>query len=93
MLKTKKQKDAEKPIVYYNIYEYTNSIQPFGESGRLSENELNTLECYSQYQIDWTLNSLDDKTLNDYLYKIFYSKKTRNNRIDASLDKLLHKTT
>ena len=75
MLKTKKRKAVEKPIVYYNLYEYTMKIQEFSESDRLSKTDLCKLECYNQYQVERNLNSLSDNILNDYLYNIFYSKK------------------
>ena len=65
----------EKPLIYYNKYDYSNSIQVFTESDRITENELESLECYNTHQVERTLNSLDDHTINDYLYKIYYSDK------------------
>ena len=75
MSKIKKKKVTEKPIIYYNTHKYTTTIQDFSESDRLSETELYKLECYSCYHVECSLNSLNDKTLNDYLDNIFYSKK------------------
>ena len=75
MSKQKKVSHAEKLITYFNEYKYGDSMEPFTESDRLTEEELVNLECYDEFQVERSLNSLDDNMLNDHLYKIFYSKK------------------
>ena len=50
-------------------------MEPFVKSDRLMENELVNLECYNEFWVERTLNSMDDKVLNDHLHKNFYSKK------------------
>ena len=65
----------ETPITNYSKYEYTGKIKPFMECDRLTEQELTLLTCRRQYQVERSLNSLNDQTLNDYLYDIYYSKK------------------
>ena len=42
------------------------------ETDRLLESELNSLECYSAFQLEAPLNSFSDTTLNDHLYKIYH---------------------
>ena len=42
------------------------------ETDRLLESELNSLECYSAFQLEALLNSFSDTTLNDHLYKIYH---------------------
>ena len=74
MPKVKKPKVVEKPITYYNKFEYSDVIEAFTESDRLSESDLNLLVCSNEYQLEWSLNHSDDKILNDYLYDTHYSK-------------------
>ena len=40
------------------------------------ENELSSLECYDEYQLEKPLNSFEDHALNDHLYRVYYSNKT-----------------
>ena len=75
MPKAKKSKVVETPITNYSKFEYTEKIEPFMESDRLTEQELTLLSCRNHYQVERSLNSLNDQTLNDYLYDIYYSKK------------------
>ena len=65
----------EKPLIYYNLCDYSQTIQAFAECDRLTEGELESLECYDTHQVERTLNSLDDIMINNYLYKIYYSDK------------------
>ena len=58
----------------YNKYEYTEMMQTFSETDRLLKSELNSLECYSTFQLEAPLNSFSDTTLNDHLYKIYHKK-------------------
>ena len=75
MPRIKKSKMVEKPIPYYSKFDLTDKIEPFLESDRLTKRELNLISCSNQYQVERSLNSLNDQTLNDYLYNIYYSKK------------------
>ena len=75
MSKQKKGSKTEKPLTYYSEYKYCETMESFVKSDRLMEGELVNLECYSEFQVERSLNSMDDKVLNDHLYKIFYSKK------------------
>ena len=58
----------------YSKYEYTEMMQTFSETDRLLESELNSLECYSAFQLEAPLNSFNNITLNDHLYKIYRKK-------------------
>ena len=65
----------EKQLIYYNKYDYSDNIQVFTESDRITENELESLECFNTHQVERSLNSLGDHMINDYLYKTYYSDK------------------
>ena len=75
MPRIKKLNIVEKSIPNYSKFEYTDKIEPFLESDRLTETELGQIVCSDRYQVERSLNSLTDQTLNDYLYVIYYSKK------------------
>ena len=70
MLKRKKSAHIEKIIPCSEI------IENFSEHDRLLETDLQSLECYKMYQIEWPLNSFNDGELNGHLYRIYYSNKT-----------------
>ena len=55
----------------YSNYEYTEIMQTFSKMDRLREMELNSLECYDAFQLEASLTSFSDTTLNDHLFKIY----------------------
>ena len=75
MPKIRKTKVAEDDIPNYSNYKYSDTLGHFAEHDRLLKNELNSLECYGEYQLERSLNSFDNKTLNNHLYQIYYKKK------------------
>ena len=76
MLKRKKSAHIEKVIPNYSDFAYSETIGNFSEHDRLSETDLQSLECYKMHHIEWSLNSFNDGELNDHLYRIYYSNKT-----------------
>ena len=74
MSNVKKITDAIKALPNYSKYEYADEVQVFKESDRLLEHDLNTLECYENFEIEAPLNSFSDRTLNDHLYSMFKQK-------------------
>ena len=75
MPKRKKCTILDVPIPNYSNYEYSDSLECFFEHDRLLENELSSLECYDEYQLEKPLNSFEDRALNDHLYRVYYSNK------------------
>ena len=71
MSKVKKIMDTIRSLPNYSKYEYADEMQVFKESDRLLEHDLNTLECYKNFEIEAPLNSFSDQTLNDHLYSMF----------------------
>ena len=69
-----KKEDDEIPI--FNRYECLRTLTAFAESDKLLESELSSLECYTEYQLEASLNSFNDHKLNNHLY-IIYSTKRR----------------
>ena len=76
MLKRKLNKEEDNEIPVLSKYEYLCTLTAFIESDKLIENELNSLECYSDYQLEAPLDSFNDQNLNNHLY-IIYSTKNR----------------
>ena len=72
MPKRKKSTVLDAPIPNYSNYEYSDSLECFSEHDRLLENELSSLECYDEYQLEKPLNSFEDRVLNDHLYRVYY---------------------
>ena len=75
MLKTKLNKEEENEIPVFSRCEYSCTLTAFIESNKLIENELNSLECYSDYQLEALLNSFNDQKLNNHLYVIYSTQK------------------
>ena len=59
----------------YSLYDYTECIQNFNESDRLLETKLNMLVCYQDFQLEASLNSFSEGTLNGHLYTIYQRKR------------------
>ena len=62
----------------YSEYAYSDIVDNFSEHDKLLESDVKSLNCFTEYQPEWSLNSFKDQELNDYLYRIFYSKKPEN---------------
>ena len=73
---SKKNKDADDAIPNYSKYDNAETLPQFAELDRLLESELNTLECYREYQLEAPLNSFNDNCLNAHLYMIFHKQKS-----------------
>ena len=78
MSKRKKISTKEETLTNYSEYAYSNIVESFTEHDRLLESDVQSLNCFAEYQAEWSLNSFNDQELNDHLYRIFYSKKTKN---------------
>ena len=78
MSKRKKSSTKEGLLTNYSEYAYSDIVDNFSEYDRLLESDLNSLNCSTEYQLEWSLNSFKNQELNDHLYRIFYSKKTEN---------------
>ena len=76
MPKRKKSTVLDESIPNYSKYEYLDSLEHFSEHDRLLENELSSLECYDEYQLEKPPNSFEDRALNGHLYRVYYSHKT-----------------
>ena len=77
MPKRKKNTVLDESILNYSKYNYSDTLDHFSEHDRLLEKELSSLECYNEYQREKPLNSFEDRALNDHLYRVYYSKKTK----------------
>ena len=73
LVKRKIKKSMTK-VPNYSKYEYAEMLPMFTESNILLESELNTLECYDEYQLEAPLNTFSDQILNDNLCT-FYKRK------------------
>ena len=69
-----KKGKKEGNVPNYSKYEYTEMMQTFSKTDRLLESELNSLECYDTFQLEAPLNTFNETTLNDHLYKIYHKK-------------------
>ena len=78
MLRKRKSAALEHPVPNFTGYDYSDVIGDFLEHDRLSENDISQLVCSDEFQLEWTLNSFNDRELNDHLYHLFYCKKTEN---------------
>ena len=78
MSKRKKISTTEETLPNYSEYAYSDIVKSFTEHDRLLESDVHSLNCFAEYQVEWSLNSFNDQELNDHLYRIFYSKKTEN---------------
>ena len=79
MSKRKKTSTKEEILPNYSEYAYSDIVDNFTEHDRLLESDVKRLNCFMEYQVEWSLNSFNDQELNDHLYRIFYSKKTPEN--------------
>ena len=61
-------------IPFHNQFKYSDVIDVFNESDRVTETELDTLPCFCEYEPECKLNSLNDSHLNDHLYIVFSTK-------------------
>ena len=73
--KDKSGKKGKNDIPYHNQFNYSDIIEEFHETGRITETELDTLPCFSEYKPEYKLNSLNDDRLNDHLYVVFSTKR------------------
>ena len=78
MPERKKISTKEEMLPNYSEYAYSDIVDNFSEHNRLLELDLNSLNCSTEYQGEWSLNSFKDQELNDHLYRIFYLKKIEN---------------
>ena len=78
MPKRKKTSIKEEMLPNYSEYAYSDIVDNFSENGKLLESNLKSLNCFTEFQLEWLLNSFKDQELNDHLYRIFYSKKPEN---------------
>ena len=78
MSKRKKISSKEETLPNYSEYAYLDIVESFTEHDRLLESDVQSLNCFAEYHVEWSLNSFNDQELNDHLYRIFYSKKTEN---------------
>ena len=69
-----KKDKKEGKVPNYSKYKYIKVMQTFSETDRLLESELNSLECYGEFQLEAPLNSFSDTILNDHLYKMYHKK-------------------
>ena len=76
----------------YSEYAYSDIVESFTEHDRLLESDVQNLNCFAEYRVEWSLNSFNDQELNDHLYRIFYSKKNRKHHSDEEMDHLFCKT-
>ena len=86
MSKRKKSSTKEETLPNYSEYAYSDIIKGFTEHDRLLESEVQSLNCFAEYQVEWTLNSFNDQELTDHLYRIFYSKKPRKYHSDEEVN-------
>ena len=75
MSKRKKTSTKEEMLSNYSEYAYSDIVDNFTEHDRLLESDVKSLNCFTEYQVEQSLNSFKDQELNDHLYRIFYSKK------------------
>ena len=73
--KDKSGKKGKNDIPYHNQFDYSDIIEEFHETERITETELETLPCFSEYKLECKLNSLNDDCLNNHLYVVFSTKK------------------
>ena len=92
MSKRKKISTKEETLPNYSEYAYSDIVESFTEHDRLLESHVQSLNCFAEYRVEWSLNSFNDQELNDYLYRIFYSKKNRKHCSDEEMDYLFCKT-
>ena len=74
MPRSKKNKNADNKIPNYSKYKYSETLPHFAEKDRLLENELNSLKCYEEYQLEAPLNSFNNDKLNDHLYLTYLKR-------------------
>ena len=72
------RKKSRNDIPFHNQFEYSDVIDDFNESDRVTETELDTLLCFLEYELEYKLNSLNDSHLNDHLYIVFSTKRKEN---------------
>ena len=70
----------------YSNYAYADVLPNFNEYDRIPETELSTLMCYSDYEIEGTLNQFTDERLNDHMYMTY---RKRNLKMPELIRKLL----
>ena len=92
MSKRKKISTKKETLPNYSEYAYSDIVESFTEHDRLLESDKQSLNCFAEYQVERSLNSFNDQELNDHLYRIFYSKKTRKHHSDGEMDHLFWKT-
>ena len=78
MPKRKKTYTKEEMLPNYSEYAYSDIVDNFSEHDKLLESDLKSLNCSTEYQLEWSLNSFKNQELNNHLYRIFYSIKTEN---------------
>ena len=92
MPKRKKTSTKEEMLPNYSEYAYSDIVDNFFEHDKLLESDIKSLNCFTVYQLERSLNSFNDQELNDHLYRIFYSKKPRKHYFDEEMDHIFCKT-
>ena len=69
------RKKGRNDIPFHNQFKYSDAIDDFNESDRVTETELDTLPCFHEYEPEYKLDSLNDNRLNDHLYAVFSTKR------------------
>ena len=77
MSKRKKISTKEEMLPNYSEYAYSDIVDSFTEHDRLLESDVQSLNCFAECRVEWSLNRFNDQELNDHLYRIFYSKKQK----------------
>ena len=78
MQEKRKTTSLEHPVPNFTGFEYSDVIGEFSEHDRLSESDISQLVCADEFRLERTVNSFNDRELNDHLYQLFYGKKTEN---------------
>ena len=92
MPKRKKTSIKEEMLPNYSEYAYSDIVDNFSENDKLLESNLKSLNCFTEFQLEWLLNSFKDQELNNHLYRIFYSKKNRKHYFNEEMDHVFCET-
>ena len=78
----RKKTSTKEEILPNSEYAYSDIVDNFTEHDRLLESDVKRLNCFTEYQVERSLNSFKDQEINDHLYRIFSSKKNRKHYFD-----------
>ena len=57
MSKRKKISTKEETLPNYSEYAYSDIVESFTEHDRLLESDVQSLNCFAEYKVEWSLNS------------------------------------